>query len=135
MLALFAFSSAKTERWTLGITIYACCLQVWTEPKSPCGSVPRTCPRVTQHYFFVFADCFEGGKKATLGEFNTLGISSKTFICHLVTVRPIAKAVAPKFSTCERRRIRDSSLIHVKKCVVVFYGLAIPLIEGENQAF
>lgn len=94
MLALFAFSSAKTERWTLGITIYACCMQVWTEPKSPCGSVPRTCPRVTQHYFFVFADCFEGGKKATLGEFNTLGISSRTV--HL----PLSHCVAYSKSCC-----------------------------------
>ena len=64
---------------------------------------------------------FPGIRKAALDEFNTLGKGSKTVICHLLSVWPIANAVATKFSTCEKRKICDSALIHVKKHVVDLY--------------
>jgi len=113
------------------ITVSACCLQAWTEPKSPCGSAPIACSRGTRHNFFMFPDYFKGGRKAALDEFNTLGTGSKTIICCLLTVWPTANAVTPKFSTC-RRRICDSFLIHVKKCMVGLYCLASSLNRGKK---
>lgn len=67
-----------------------------------------------------------------MDEFNTLGIGSRTVICHLLTVWPTANAVVPMLSICERRRICHSSLIHVKKCIVDLYHPGSPLSRRRN---